>query len=130
MRKLYSTLLLSVFLAACATKGSMPHLTTEPLTSPESVSKYWVSTKNVQPLRYLTKEQKALFSGQTITIKATYLIDSNGDVFNVKVLEANTDVEFLALVEKSLQNMDFQPSESNTALQPIIAMSKVEFTCD
>lgn len=130
MRKLYSTLLFSVFLAACATKGSMPHLTTEPLTSPDSVSTYWVSTKNVQPTRYLTKEQKALLSGQTVTIKAKYLIDSNGDVFNVQILEANTDVEFLALVEKSLQNRDFQPSESNTALQPIIVMSKVEFTCD
>jgi len=130
MRKLYLTLLFSVFLAACASKGSTPHLITEPLTSPDNVSAYWVWKKNVQPLKYLTNEQKALFSGQTITIKAKYLIDSNGDVFNVKILEANTDVDLLPLVEKSLQKRDFQPSESNTALQPIIAMSKLEFTCD
>ena len=130
MRKLYLSLVLSVFLSACAIKGSTPYLTSEPLSSPCSVSTYWVSTNNVQPLKYLTYEQKESCTEQNITVKAKYLIDSNGDVFNVQILEANTDAVIQRLVEKSLQQRDFQPSKSNTTLQPVIAHSKLEMKCE
>ncbi|MEC8232949.1 MAG: hypothetical protein VX061_16060 [Pseudomonadota bacterium] len=130
MRKLYLPLVLSVFLGACATKGSTPYLTSEPLAKPDSVSNYWVSTNRVQPLKYLTYEQKESCSEQNIIVKAKYLIDSNGDVFNVEIIEVNSDAVLQRLVERMLQEMDFQPSESNTALQPVIAYSKLEMKCE
>lgn len=130
MRKLYLPLVLSVFLGACATKGSAPYLTSEPLAKPDSVSNYWVSTNNEQPLKYLTYEQKESCTEQNIIVKAKYLIDSNGDVFNVEIIEANTDAALQRLVEKSLQKRDFQPSKSNIALQPVIAYSKLEMKCE
>ena len=88
MRKLYLPLVLSVFLSACATKGSAPYLTSEPLAKPDSVSNYWVSTNDEQSLKYLTYEQKEACVEQNIVVKAKYLIDSHGDVFNVVFLSS------------------------------------------
>ena len=91
---------------------------------------YWLSTNNIQPLKHMSHSQRKALSGNTVVIKAEYLIDSNGDVFGVKILESNVNTSFSSLVAKSLQDRAFSPSSINTDRQPVIIQSQLTFECD
>lgn len=126
--KFISIILTILFLNGCA--STEPYLNQEPVQTYDSPSDYWLSDVNVQPLKFLTAQQYRLLKGKHIKIKTKFLIDSNGDVHNVEVIESNVDVSMLSLAEKAMQQRDFYPSKSNSSRQPMIAFALLEFTCD
>ena len=130
MHKIILIIIISLSVISCSSTRMSPHLTSEPIILPKELSTYWVSVNNVQPLKYMSRSQRKALSGSTVVIKAEYLIDSNGDVFEVKVLESNVDTSFSSLVAKSLQNRAFSPSSTNANRQPVVTQSKLTFECD
>ena len=67
---------------------------------------------------------------QKVDIVASYLVDSNADIFDVEIVESNVDISFKDLVEDSLEKRNFRPSQSNTYRQPIIVLSSFVFDTD
>ncbi len=130
MHKIISIIIISLLVISCTSIKTSPYLTSEPIISPEKLDDYWLSTNNIQPLKHMSRSQRKALSGNTVVIKAEYLIDSNGDVFDVKILESNVNNSFSSLVAKSLQNRAFSPSSINTDRQPVIIQSQLTFECD
>ena len=115
---------------SCSSTNTSPYLTSEPIISPKKLDTYWLSTNNIQPLKYMSLSQRKALSGSTVIIKAEYLIDSNGNVFDVEILESNVGTSFSSLVAKSLQSRAFSPSSINTNRQPVVTQSLLTFVCD
>lgn len=130
MLRLICIIIISLSVVACSLTRVTPYLTSEPLVLPGKLSTYWVSQHDIQPLKYMNREQRTALSGSTVVIKAEYLIDSNGDVFEVKILESNVEASFSSLVARSLQNRAFKPSATNTNRQPVVVQSMLTFECN
>lgn len=130
MLKRILTALLIILISACAsTDSDTPFLSQPPVTEYQSLSDYWLSDNKVQPLKYLTRNQRKLLRGQRIEVKAKYLIDSNGNVHDVEIYESNVTIPMDTLVQKSLQNQDFYPSDSNSTRHPVVAYAGLSFVC-
>lgn len=128
--KLVVLLCLTILIAACvSTTPSTPYLNSEPLTRYDSLSDYWLSDNKVQPIKFLTREQRRVLKGKNIELKAKYLIDSNGDVHNVEIYESNVEIPMDNLVAKALQNQDFYPSKANANKRPVYARAGLSFSC-
>lgn len=130
MHKLILIVFISLSVISCSSTNTAPQLTSEPIILPSKLSTYWTSENDIQPLKYMSRSQREALSGSTVVIKAEYLIDSNGNVHEVKILESNVDTSFSSLVAKSLQNRAFSPSPANTNRQPVITQSMLTFECD
>lgn len=131
MLKRILTALLIVLISACAsTDSGEPYLSQTPVKKYKSLSDYWLSDNKVQPLKYLTHSQRKILRGKRIELKAKYLIDSNGNVHNVEIYESNVTIPMDTLVQKSLQNQDFYPSDSNSARHPVVAYAGLSFVCN
>ena len=130
MKRLVLPAVLCVALNACASLTS-PYLTQAPIkVSQETIDDYWISENNVQFFKRPTKAQLRAMEAQTVEIVASYLVDSNGDIHELVIIESNVDVSFVDLVKDSLDKRNFRPSESNTVRQPIIALSNFTFEKD
>ncbi|WP_293747585.1 hypothetical protein [uncultured Paraglaciecola sp.] len=130
MHKIISIIIITLLMMSCSSTNTSPYLTSEPIISPKKLDTYWLSTNNIQPLKYMSLSQRKALSGSTVIIKAEYLIDSNGDVFDVEILESNVGTSFSSLVAKSLQSRAFSPSSINTNRQPVVTQSLLTFVCD
>ena len=119
----YIFIIISLF--ACSSIPVEPQLNTEPVSA-SNLKDYWLSKHNNQPSK-LNRIQLKQLKDQNVKIIARYLIDSNGNVYDVKIIETNTDVSFTNLVAKSLQKRKFYPSPLNQARQPVYATAMLEF---
>ena len=130
MRKLILPAVLCVVLNGCASLSS-PHLTQAPIkVSQQTIKDYWISENAVQFFKRPTKAQLRAMEAQTVEIVASYLVDSNGDIHELEIIESNVDISFIDLVKDSLDKRNFRPSENNTARQPIIVFSSFTFEKD
>ena len=125
--KILSVLFLSVGLTACASMGKKPYLASDPITVSKT-SDYWVSDENKYPFKTQRPSVIKRLRGKDIEVSAKYLIDSNGDVFNVEIIESNVDTSMEGLVIKALEEIEYYPAEGNSNKQPIIAKSKLTFS--
>lgn len=117
------TLAFTFVLIAC-TSSSEPHLTQEPVkVNQENISDYWISKNDIQFEMRPSNAQLNLMKNKKVEVIARYIVDSNGDVFDVQILESNVDVSFANLVEYALDNREFEVAENNVDRQPIIATS-------
>jgi hypothetical protein len=130
VKKLFLSVTLGLVLTACATP-STPHLTQAPIkVNQETIKDYWISQSDVQFFKRPTSAQLRAMEAQKVEIVASYLVDSNGDIFDVEIVESNVDISFKDLVEDSLEKRNFRPSQSNTYRQPIIVLSSFVFDTD
>lgn len=123
MKQMLLTLAFTFVLIAC-TSSSEPHLTQEPVkVNQENISDYWISKNDIQFEMRPSNAQLNLMKNKKVEVIARYIVDSNGDVFDVQILESNVDVSFANLVEYALDNREFEVAENNVDRQPIIATS-------
>ncbi len=118
-------LVLSI-LVGCSTIPEKPILNTSPINVADEMEQYWISKHDVQKSRH-TRKQVKLMRKRVINVVATYLVDSNGNVYNVKIVESNGEGLFEELVKKSLQRRNFSPAKGNLKKQPVYARSKLTF---
>lgn len=123
MKQMLLPLAFTFVLIAC-TSSSEPHLTQEPVkVNQENISDYWISKNDIQFEMRPSNAQLNLMKNKKVEVIARYIVDSNGDVFDVQILESNVDVSFANLVEYALDNREFEVAENNVDRQPIIATS-------
>ena len=123
MKQMLSTLAVTLVLTACAS-SSEPHLTQEPVkVNQENISDYWISNNDIQFEMRPSNAQLNLMKRKKVEVIASYIVDSNGDVFDIQILESNVDVSFANLVEYALDNREFEVAKNNVDRQPIIATS-------
>jgi hypothetical protein len=115
-----------ITLFSCSSIPVEPLLNSEPIITTK-LDDYWLSTNDKQPSR-LNRAQLKQLKEQNVKIIASYLIDSNGDVYDVNIIKTNTDENFTKLIRQSLQKRNFSPSPENLTKQPVYATSVLEFT--
>lgn len=80
---------LTFFLTAC-TSVFQTHLTQDPIkVNQETIGDYWISKNDIQFGMRPTNAQLRLMKSQKVEIIARYLVDSNGNVFDLQILESN-----------------------------------------
>ncbi|GGW97372.1 energy transducer TonB [Alteromonas halophila] len=116
LRILVATL---VALTASACSSLSPTLTRAPITvENDELDKYWKSSGfsfNIASL-----------PGPAGSVKLRYLIDSNGDVHDVEVIDFQPNEDWVVAGKRALGNIEYKPSEQNTTKQPVIV--ETEFT--
>ncbi|WP_100657647.1 hypothetical protein [Alteromonas flava] len=129
MRKIVCLITL-LFLTACVST-SEPHLVQDPVkVSPDTIDDYWVSQNDVQFNIRPSSKQLRVMEEQKVVVDARYLVDSNGNVHDIEILDSNVEVSFLNMVERALERRDFKPAESNPNRVPIIAVSRFTYESD
>jgi outer membrane biosynthesis protein TonB len=128
MRHFICYIFIIISLFSCSSIPVDPQLNTEPVNT-SNLKDYWLSKHNKQPSIFNRTQLKQL-KAQNVKIIARYLIDSNGNVYDVKIIKTNTDVSFTKLVTKSLQKRKFYPSSLNQARQPVYTTAMLEFESD
>ncbi len=60
-------------------------------------------------------------------VKVRYLIDSNGEVFNPKIVESVPEGVWDDQGLKAVKHMNYQPSDSNTSRNPVYTTTQFHF---
>ena len=119
---------LTFFLTAF-TSSFQPHLTQDPIkVNQETIGDYWISKNDIQFGMRPTNAQLRLMKSQKVEIIARYLVDSNGNVFDLQILESNVDISFENLVQNTLSRREFEVAKTNSSRQPIIATSSFVYS--
>jgi hypothetical protein len=95
-----------------------PYYTTQPIIVGESRAlHFW------QPIRQELKADLSEFTTSSVSIVLEYTIDSNGNVFEPKIVEQSVEGEFEELILKEVEDFKFKATPRNIGEQPVITRS-------
>lgn len=112
-------------LGGCASKKEV-YLTQSPIAvEQDDLKDYWVQSSenfrlNLKPNIKLPKK-----GGY---VKISYLIDSNGEIFNPTIVESSPKGEWDLIALKALSKVDYAPSESNSLNIPVYVTTEIKFS--
>lgn len=120
MKNVASTFILVACLAGLSACTSTPKLSQQPIEIPvHEITKYWIP--EVSSFVYGSPPKEA---GSVIV---SYLVDSEGDMYNVKIIDSKPEGLWVGVVKKSLRNTTFTPAPSNTARVPVKVIAQYDF---
>ena len=117
---------LFIVISGCSSIPEHPVLNAEPINAAGKFNQYWVTEKDQQNT-ILTRKQLKLLQKHSVIVVATYLVDSNGNVYDVKITESNGEGLFAEKVKLSLQRRVYKPAKTNPNRQPVYNRSQAEF---
>ncbi|TMP88395.1 hypothetical protein CWC05_02885 [Pseudoalteromonas ruthenica] len=126
MQRLLVLVLVSLVVGACSSIPKEPVLNSKPISATGNISQYWVSQDD-QPDNYYNRAQLRVMSQKHVYVIVSYLIDSNGNVYEVTIEETNHKGLFDELVVESLQKRKFIPAKTNPSRQPVYNLSRLDF---
>ena len=126
MYKKYVAALMVAFISGCSSIPDKPVFNAEPINAAGKFDQYWVTERDTQKL-FLSRKQQKLLRKHPVKVVATYLVDSNGNVYDVKITESNGEGLFAEKVKASLQRRVYKPAKTNPARLPVYNRSQADF---
>ncbi|MBS3797680.1 MULTISPECIES: energy transducer TonB [unclassified Pseudoalteromonas] len=124
MRLLLPSILIAVLLGGCMATQEQ-HLSAEPLEiSSEQLHKYWRQERSEFTFSTRTFKKPPTENGY---IKMRYLIDSNGEIFDVAIIESQPEGLWDTHALRSLKHLKYVPSSDNTELTPVYVTTDYHF---
>lgn len=131
MKPLFQFVLASVVtlcMIACSSTPEEPVLNTKAvLINEKDLAKYWIAERERQRL-HTTKAQNHILKQTDVFVIVSYLIDSNGNVYNVDIIDSNQKGHFDDLVHRSLKRKHFSPAKSNSNRTPVFVTAMMNFS--
>jgi TonB family protein len=123
MKHFALTLLLGFILVGC--KSTPEKFLSEPAVNIEQaeLSKYWLNRDNEFSFKVSTRKTPT----KNGTVFLNYLIDSNGEIFNAKVVNSAPDNSWNKFALKALENTKYVNAESNLSKTPVLVTTKIDF---
>ncbi|WP_414830791.1 TonB family protein [Alteromonas sp. H39] len=116
--KWFATTACVLILSACA---GTPQLTQKPVEIPvHEIAKYWLP--EVSGFSYGSAPR------QPGTVIVRYLVDSEGDIYDVEIVKSTPEGLWDGVVRKSLRNTTFTPSPLNKARVPVKVTAQYDFS--
>ncbi|MBM7074496.1 hypothetical protein JQC92_21165, partial [Shewanella sp. 202IG2-18] len=97
------------WVSGCSSIPEKPVLNAEPINAAGKFNQYWITEKDQQNA-ILTLKQRNLLQKHSVKVVTTYLVDSNGNVYDVKITESNGEGLFAEKVKLSLQRRVYKPA--------------------
>lgn len=105
-------------LAACS---GTPQLTQKPVEIPaHEIAKYWIP--EISGFSYGSAPR------QPGSVIVSYLVDSEGDIYDVEIVKSTPEGLWDGVVRKSLRNTSFSPSPLNKARIPVRVTAQYDFS--
>ena len=128
MKIFFLLTLCSFVLSGCSVFSGKPVLNAAAVNvSDKDLKQYWVSHNDTQSINP-NSVQHYILTQEDVYAVVSYLIDSNGDVHEIAVLDTNQEHRFDNLIEKALDKRKFTPAESNPERVPVYVKSRLEFS--
>lgn len=114
-------LISSVFVLVLSACAGTPQLTQKPVDIPlHDIAKYWLP--EVSGFSYGSPPK------QPGTVIVSYLVDSEGDIYDVEIVKSMPEGLWDGVVKKSLRNTTFTPSPYNKARVPVRVTAQYDFS--
>ncbi|MBO9492343.1 energy transducer TonB [Endozoicomonas sp. G2_1] len=122
--KLLSVLIISLLVIAGCKSTPERYLTKPPITVEQSDLKdYWVHVSK----EFSFKTGKLKQPKEPGFVKIMYLIDSNGEIFEPKIVESVPDGAWDKFALRALSNLHYAPAKANSSNRPVYVTTTLEF---
>lgn len=120
MGRLVITLILALCLGGLSACSSTPTLSQKPVEIPvHEIFNYWIP--EVSSFAYGSPPR------EPGSVVVSYLVDSEGEMYDVKIINSKPEGLWVGVVKKSLRNTSFTPAPTNEERVPVRVIAQYDF---